>query len=291
MRHFPLVVLVLLTAALGCFHVCPERCESRRAPQGPGRFDGPSGEDVVQMEIALLECPAGDRFLNHDLWDGADEQGVNLECKPVLETNGFRVGQVGGLLPARLQALLTAPRSCPDPRRVQTHAGTPTPVLLGAVGPRCTFRLEHDGCKEVALGERAQCVLRLVPTLADEGRVLLRFTPEVQHGRSARALEAAKDPAGELRWAWEEKRPAEVYDWLAWEVTVAPNEYVVVGTRLDRPGTLGQRCFLTSDEAPRQRLLVIRTAPVSPEQPAEALRRAPPLALQASWTSARGCSP
>jgi hypothetical protein len=292
MRHCHLVVLVLLAGALGCIGVSAQRSESLKpAPAlGSGNF-GPTGEDVVQMEIALLEQPAGDRFLNYDLWEGADEQGVNLEFKPVLEANGFRVCQVGGLPPARLQALLTSPCSCPEPHRVQTHAGTPTPVLLGAARPRCAFRLEQDGGKEVVL-EQAQCLLRVVPTLADEGRIVLRFTPEVQHSQATRVLQSEKDPAGELRWTWEEKRPSQVYEWLAWEVTVGPHEYVAVGTRLSRPDTLGHRCFLTEDgETPRQRLLVIRAARLVPEVPTEALRRAPPLALQARWSAARGCAP
>jgi hypothetical protein len=87
-------------------------------------------------------------------------------------------------------------------------------------------------------------------------------------------------------------QPDEAYPWLSWELTVAANEYVVVGTRLDRPGTLGHCCFLHGEgRPPVQRLLVLRTAR-APGRPAldESLSRSPPLALQAGWNSARGSS-
>src|SRR5438128_791236 len=58
---------------------------------------GPSGPDVVQMDVALIERPVGDCYINQDLWAVADEQVVGLEQKVVLEDNGFRVGQVGGI--------------------------------------------------------------------------------------------------------------------------------------------------------------------------------------------------
>jgi hypothetical protein len=89
---------------------------------------------------------------------------------------------------------------------------------------------------------------------------------------------------------------------LGWDVTVAPNEYVVLGARSDRPATLGHASFVRGGEAvPVQRLLVIRTTrpdkglepTATAEAPAElSLRsKAPPLALQASWTVARGDVP
>src|SRR5947199_266853 len=97
-------VLALLAGALAaCVAGQPERSLSRLGPAGLG---GPAGADVVQIDVALVERPPGDRYVNGELWQLADEQGVTLERKAVLEENGFRVGQVGGLPPAGLQALL-----------------------------------------------------------------------------------------------------------------------------------------------------------------------------------------
>jgi hypothetical protein len=290
MRQRQAVLLAVLTGALGgCL---PARTEPAPAGYDVRRaFPGPTGEDVVQIDVAQVERLPGDRFINHELWELADEQGVSLERKPVLEANGFRVCQLGGVPPAGLQALLTSVRSCPDPHHLQLRAGTAAPVLLGAPWRRCRFELHQEG-REVPVDlEEAQCLLEVVPRLGEDGRTVLTFTPHVRHGREQVAPRPQQDAAGSLRWGWDARQPDEAYPWLEWELTVSPNEYVVVGTVLDRPGTLGHRCFLHEEGRRRvQRLLVIRTAPGSaPAGPRdESSNRAPPLALQASWTSARG---
>src|SRR5688572_25631778 len=79
---------------------------------------GPTGPDVVQIDVALIERPAADAYLNSGLWQFVDEQVVVLERKAVLADNGFRVGQVGGITPAGLHDLLTSERSCANPRRL-----------------------------------------------------------------------------------------------------------------------------------------------------------------------------
>jgi hypothetical protein len=290
MRPVRAVALALLGAALaGCFPVRPERPTA--LGEGRGRVEGPGGADVVQLDVAVVARPYGDRFLNYELWELADEQGVALEHKPVLDDNGFRVCQVGGLPPAGLHKLLSSPGSCPDPRRVRALAGTPVPVPLGPLWPCCAFRLTAapGRAQEVSL-RQAQCVLEVVPTPADEGRVQLRFTPRVRHGEACRAPTATQEtPDGPLCWSMETKQPEEAYPALGWELTVGPGEFVVVGTRLDRTDTLGQRCFVPEGLPRLQRLLVLRAARTRPGLPAdESLSRSPPLALQASWASARG---
>jgi hypothetical protein len=99
------------------------------------------------------------------------------------------------------------------------------------------------------------------------------------------------DRSGIYSWMLQEQRPTETYAHLSWEVTLAPNEYVVVGGRLDQPQTLGHQFFIRGDEPnPVQRLLVIRTARLQPglesaDDPS--LHRNPPLALQAAMTGSR----
>lgn len=259
------------------------------------RSTGPQGPDVVQMEVALLERPAGDAYINRDLWSYADEQVVALESKAVLEDNGFRIGQIGGITPAELQTLLLSERSCPKPRRIQLHADKPTQVVLGPTTTVCQFRLERDGLQVPISLEQAQCTLEVVPTLGSNGRVQLRFLPQVQHGTAALLPRPAPDFSG---WTFQQERPTERYPGLGWEVTLAPNEYVVIGARLDRPHSLGHQCFVRTDEsAPVQRLLIIRTGSASGEDPATPViadqpsnMRSPPLACQAAWSTVRGTS-
>jgi hypothetical protein len=267
------------------------------------QMQGPTGPNVVQMDVALVECPFGDSYLDRDLWPQIDEQVVALEQKNLLQDNGFRVGQIGGITPPGLQALLLSPRSCPDPRRIVLRAGQSFDLLLGPVLPLCRFRMQQDGETAELRLEQAQCLLTVVPALTGDGRTTLHFTPQVRHGESRLQPRPAADLSG---WLLKVQQPTEEYAHLGWEVTLAPNEYVVVGGRAeeraagDRAPTLGQRCFLRPEETPPvQRLLVIRTgrtqpgidlgAEGTPEQTEE--ERIPPLASQASMSTARGTTP
>jgi hypothetical protein len=218
---------------------------------------GPAGPDVVQMDIALIERPLGDGYLNQELWVAADEQVVAAEKRAILEDNGFRIGQMGGITPVGLQTLLTSERSCANPRRIRTHAGRPAKVVLGPESALCQFSLHRGGDSSAVTLEKAQVTLEVVPTLTADGRTRLLFVPQVHHGESNLVPRPAADLSG---WMLKEERPTERYGELAWEVTLAPNEYVIVGGRYDRLDTLGQQSFLRRDEPnPVQRLLVIRT--------------------------------
>jgi hypothetical protein len=294
-----LAVLIALGggALVGCASDRSERSTARlHAPA----FTGPVGEDVVFIDVATIERTPGDPFLNQELWSEADEQtvradgdeqGDSLERKTALEKNGFRVGQVGGglLPPSKLQDLLLSKRSC-QAHRIQLHAGNETTIPLGPPWPRCVCALAQDGQTVAVDLPKAQCLLVVVPSLADDGRIRLRFTPHLKHGEVQTTFAPLRDADGVLRWDRQDRQAEEAYPWLSWTVTVAPNEYVVIGTNLDNGDTLGEQFFLSGDDRPLQRLLVLRTARMpAPSGPAdEKLSRSPPLALRASWTSERG---
>jgi hypothetical protein len=256
---------------------------------------GPTGPDVVQMDLALIERPVGDAYLNHDLWVSADEQVVALDNKALLEDNGFRIGQIGGITPVGLQTLLTSERSCANPRRIRTQAGRPSKLVLGPELAECRFRIERDGELVPVTLEKAQCTLEVVPSLTADGRTRLRFVPQIFHGETTLLPRPTTDLSG---WILKEERPTERYAALAWEVTLAPNEYVLIGGRYDRPETLGQQCFLRADEpTPVQRLLVIRTSRPGKELEGSspppgsddgAVPALPPIASRAAMTTARG---
>lgn len=291
MRHWHAVGLVLIAGALGGCAVT--------APLSPGRpvADARTGAetadapDVVFLDVALVERPTGDRFLNHELWESGDEQGVPLEAKPALEDNGLRVGQIGGLLPPRLQGLLGSKQSCPDPRRLRAVAEQPTPVLVSAGRPRCRFRfVQHDGERTVDV-TRAFCFFEVTPTVEKDGRVRLRFAPRIRHGDPRLETHVVREADGSLRWAVEPREAVEDLTPLAWDLTVTPEEYVLVGARLDCPDTLGPAYFLP-DGVPGgvQKLLVLRATRLGGGTPEDGkLEQTPPLALQASWTP-RGVS-
>jgi hypothetical protein len=298
MRHGQALVLGLLSGLLvGCAYEKPLRAGAWLDRWRP--FHGSAAADVIEIRVSLVERPPGDAFINQELWTLADEQIIPLERKAALEENGFRIGQVGGNTPAGLLTLLTSGRSNVNPRGLFVHAGQPTPIVLGPISPQCLFSIQQGGQAADICLERAQCAFNLVASLTSDGRTRLQFTPHVHHGDKKLVPKAAADGSGFIL---QEEWPTNSYPSLAWEVTLAPNQYVVVGARLDRAQTLGYQCFLRRDESlPVQRLLVIGSrrmiAPTPDEIVAEASdnnpssSRTPPLALQAAWTKARGSSP
>jgi hypothetical protein len=287
---------LLAILPVGCADVPAAHTTVRDGLRG---FGTPPSADVVQMDVALIERPVGDAYINRDVWATTDEQVVALERRAILEENGFRVGQVIGLTPSELQALLTSPRCCATPRRQFLAAGGSAPVKLGPTAPECRFIIRRpDGSEQVVL-QQAQCALVVVPSLTDDGRVRLHFTPRVEHGEVLRQMQPAEDRSG---WTLEVHRQAESYPDMAWDVTVAPNEYLLIGAWFDQPATLGYQSFVDRQgPAPVQRLLVIRTGRSGGEVDAEiadlppgdasAEGRPPPLALQAAWTAVRASGP
>jgi hypothetical protein len=286
MRQGKAIVALVCGMLAGCATSRVEPTAPHFAAAGP--FAGASGADMVHVEVYLVERPYGDTFINRGLWDLADQLTIGLERKATLDANGFRVCQIGGMPPAGLQDLLASRRSCPNPRLLQTRTGQPVPIPLGAPWKLCRFRLHHDGLSSPVELTDAQCLLDVLPTLTDEGQVRLQFTPHIKHGTRAVAFVADQEPSGVQRWARQEQQPEERYDRLSWEMVVSANEYVVIGTRLDIPCTLGQACFLPMPEETRlQRLLVVRTGRSMADAPSEGqVGRSPPLALRAGLTAA-----
>jgi hypothetical protein len=285
--------VLLLALAAGCVTEPPAHRDAGLA-QGA---QPPLGPDGVVLELVLLERPVGDRYLNGPLWDSADEHAVPVEQKVVLEDNGFRVGRVVGATPRELQKLLTSERYCVyKPERKILPAGKPLTLPVGRPVPGVRYQLGQ--APEVVL-DKAQALLALLPTLTADGRTRLHFTPEVRYGDTLPEYQVAPDRSD---YVLTYRQPRKTYPELSWEVTLAPNEYVLIGAALDRPQSLGYQCFIQEDdESAGQRLLVLRTArsaaevhegltPATPDALTSAAL-SPPLALQASWATARGGPP
>lgn len=288
---------VLLTLAAGALGGCLSGNKDRNTARSSGPpLAGVIGDDVIYLDIAVIERTLGDAFLNHDLWTEADEEvvrvegepAVSLERKSALEKNGFRIGQVGGLLPSKLQDLLTSERSC-QARRIQLHAGHETILPCGPPSANCHYRLVRDDRSTDVVRDAARCEIVVVPSLAEEGRICLRFMPRLKYGEMESAFVPVRDADGQYHWDRQEKQSEEVYPWLDWTLSVVPNEYVVLAALVDSGETLGEQFFLTCQDGQPivQRLLVLRATHVA--MPAyENLGRCPPLALRAGRLTVRG---
>ncbi len=256
----------------------------------PG-FGGVAGKDVVLMDVVLLEAPYGDRYVDKGLWDLVDEQIIPLEKKSLLEQNGFRIGLVGASPPSELLMLLTSPRSNVNPRRLQIRSGkTAPPLVLGPIREQSVFAIQRGKEKESIKLDRTEHLLEVTATLTEDGRTRLVFKPQVKHGETSMEMWRARPDRSD--WMLQSSRPTKSWSSLEWELTLAPDEYVVIGGRFDRPGTLGHTSFLRrAESAPTQRLLVIRTSrPKKVESEEVSKTNAPPLALQTNWSALRGAS-
>src|SRR5207245_195718 len=142
-----------------------------------------------------------------ELWLVADEQAIPFEQKAILEENGFRVGQIGGTTPAGLQSLLTSEKTCVA-RRLFIHSDKPTPLALGPLKSICCFQLNQSSGAAPTRLERAECALRAVSSLGQDGTIYLQLTPQISHGQAQLAPGVAEDHSG---WALREQRPTETY--------------------------------------------------------------------------------
>lgn len=252
MRHAG-AVIVLLLGLPGCFVPGTKQTVSR-SPRPDQPLD--SRLNLVQLDVALLERPVGDPFLNGELWNYTDEQVVGLDRKGVLDGNGFRIGQIVGMPPGRLQALLTSERSCINPRRRLLPSGRSADQVLGPNWLHADFVVHHNGEAEEVSLDQAQFVLEVTPILAEDGRTTLRLVPKVQHGEAIPDWRPATDGS---EWTFQMIRPHKAFTALSCEVNVTSNSYIVVGANFEQPDSLGYRSFVQDqDGIPVQRLLVMR---------------------------------
>lgn len=286
MRFLP-VLLLALAGGVGCGGL-DSVPSYRRVPSPPVPQEAEL-QQYVAVDVAFIECPYGDHFLDEELWQCGDEH-VDLDVQPTLEENGLRVCRIGGLLPARLQALLTSPRTCTQPRRLRANLDEPTAVLAGPRHPYLTIQY-RDGSKardiEVA---QAQCLFDIVPVMGDDDTIRLRFRSRLRHGHALLETKVANEPGGSLRWSMEKSEPTEELPALTWELPIRADEFIVVGARRDRTGTFGQACFLFPEKGNRkQTVLVLRASGVQGGAPSETeeetSKRVPALAAQASFTA------
>lgn len=240
-----------------CLALALGGCLFRRdatAPNWMKALGGPTGADVVVMDIAVLEVPAGDRYVNGELWSAADDQILAPEVRKRLDDNGLRVAKVSGRPPDGLLNLLTSERSNRNARQARKRANDTYVTPIGAQRDVLRFQLAGDGAAEPSSFEQAQCAIQITPVLNSDGKLQLQFVPQVQHADRKRGM---LSPAIAL--ALQTQRPVETFSGLRWEVPVGLNEYIVIGTRFDKPQSLGNQFLVTAEgDRPTQRVLAIR---------------------------------
>jgi hypothetical protein len=252
--------------------------------------------DVVQLDVRVLERPLGDPFINQELWQHTDEMVVPFDRKTAVEDNGFRVGQIVGITPVKLQDHLSSERYCVSPRRHVVPSGQSITLYLTSAKDARDYVIQTPNPTLEETAGRARFGLEVRATLSDDGNTRLSFTPKVESGEAALPFHAAPD---QQAWAMREGKPFRSYPDVAWEVVLAPGKFLVIGAIPQKEKSLGQRAFIQEDGAGAQRLLVLCTSRSAGERVAdrggetaseELVRRQPSpcLAVQASRSAVRG---
>jgi len=256
-----LLTALLYIGVIGCTTDGPR---SKSMFGGLSPFRGPTGSDVVQLEWGLIERPVGDRYLNEDLWALANEQILPLERKDFFEREGLRIAQIGGLLPSELLEMVHSERSNPSPQRKLVRSGHATLLAIGPVREKCECGEPLPGIRTGLWFEhptslvKAQFGIAVTPSLANDNKVRLSFTPQVEHGEVKASIRPAADGSG---WTNSPQATTEKYGELSWDVTLAANDYLLVGCWFKSASCFGKEAFVRVDEPrPVQRLLVIRAA-------------------------------
>jgi hypothetical protein len=285
MRPARLFLIALVPAVFaGCLHVADRPAWLDGFPLLPHTADA----DVAAVEYVLVERTAGGDEVNRRVWDRIDEQVLPFETRTILEDSGLRVGVASESAPGPLRKMIDDPRTDRGHRGRTFALDKPAPLALGGLLPRAEFAVPaaRGGSTTFARGA-ASLGFDITVRDAGDGKVLIHFVPHARYRDPTRLLPGEGGVREEAK---------ETFPGAAFDVTLAPTEFLVIGTDWYWEGTFGHLAFTgEKDERGVQRLLVLRASrtkadrvpglPTSGEDAAVA----PPLASQA--TAARGARP
>jgi hypothetical protein len=277
----PLLIALLPVALAGCLHVADR---PRWLDPFPLLGATPDGE-AAAIEYVLIQRPAGGDDVNRRVWDRVDEQVLPFETRTLLEDAGLRVGIASESAPGPLRKMIDDPRTDRGHRGRLFALDQPTPLAAGALLPRAEFRVPAPEHGDTKFARDTVCLgFEITVHDAGEGRVLIRLVPNARYRDPNRLLPTDGGIRGEA---------TEDFPGAAFELIVAPTEYLVIGTDWYWKGTFGHLLFTGgTDDRPVQRLLVLRGTQTNASGPVRGEGDdgiAPPLASQV--IAARGSRP
>lgn len=242
----------IVAAAGGCF----PRVEDIQPKSLWQRIGGNTPNDML-LRTMLVERPAGDAYLNRELWAGA-ARPLAHELNTLLGHNGFRVAVFSGVLPGDFERLLHDDPAVVDPKERTFQAGKSRVVPLNGPLIQAPCKVLADLAADPAPRNYSQleCGLSITANPIHTDRVKLLCEPQVQFGDKELSLTPSTDNSQLTR---RERKPMEAFNTLTFEVTLGPDDYLVFGPAEDPADRLGQAFFVTNTgDRARQRVLVIR---------------------------------
>lgn len=255
MRHRWGVLLCVVLAA-GCLsdpaRVAQSAYWESRKPKPPG-----AAPDVVEVQYIFIERDVGENAVNETVWQEADEQAIPLDLKLRWNENGFRIAALGDRLPTELQKLLQKSNPTGKGRLQHGRSGHVIKMQMTRLIPDWRFTTVLHDRPQDELVANGQGFLTLVPTIGDDSAVRLALRPEIEHGTRITRFAPAAEYAG---WKVQTDRERIEFRDLSIEFDLDSGSYVLVGGRLNRPGTLGHAYFVRPnfDGEDVQAVLLIR---------------------------------
>jgi hypothetical protein len=236
--------------------------------------------ETASLEVAFIRHPLEQSAFNDELWNALDETQVPADVRRSLDENGLRVGVLNGEPPTTIAALLAdgaagaKPASAADGaeatpavaasklehqprcrrRTLHLQRGQRSEILASGVYDQLPLLLREGGQVRGDNYAQAQGLFALKAYPHGDGRVRLHLTPELHHG--APQQQYVPDD-GVIR--LQNSRARRSFDQLAVDVTLSPGQYLVLGTRPSREGSIGFRFFTEVHSGQLdQKLLLIR---------------------------------
>ena len=292
-RRFILMMLVTLMLT-GCVGGKSSRTTSlfnRSQEQS-----GPHGPDAVYIQYAVIERPLGNPMMDRQIWNSLDELVLPSEKREILNQNAIRVGLVSSLPSSELSALISNPGRKGSHREHRLYANNSYSILMQGPLPKVEYQVQNtmDGKPAVIKFENSRFTFAITPTITRENKIVVHCVPEVEYSDKSHWL-----PIGAVGERWRGRLPIERYTALGWDITLAPRDFLVIGTSYEAKKSLGH--FMLTDESGDtmvQKLLVIKAGRMIDRDDRNLISRIEPssdgiipLATQAARSVARGQAP
>jgi hypothetical protein len=230
------------------------------------------GSDGAALEVVFIRLPPGPCELAEMLWTEVDEQPLALELRRELSRNGFRAGVLSARTSPALAQLLAGNRPSDaagegptaleaEPtvtrRMLQVRSGRRAEVIASGAHAQWPVLINEAGQLRGRTYTDAQGILAVKAWPLGDGRLRLHVVPELAYGE-VRQHWVGEDGVFRLQ----SGKPRQTFEQLALELTLAPNQMLVLGGATERPGSLGHYFFSESSESGRgdSKLLIVRHA-------------------------------
>ena len=270
------VLVVACVALVGGLVGCLPRAERLKPAAVWDKLRG-ANPDAYVLRTTLVEAAVGDSALDRDLWATAGRP-LRHELSTLLGHNGLRVGTFAGGLPGEFDRLARAGHGRLDATDRSYTPGVAKVVPVNGPLPRLKFRDRTDLTADPAEWDldEVECGFAVTVAPAEGGEVRLTVEPRLQYGDKRMVLKPTSDGSAFAR---EDRKPRRPYPALAFDVTLGPKDYLVLGATADPAGTLGGGFFVAeAADSVRQRALVVQAirkaeaAPAGPNPGVEAAR-------------------